>query len=201
MRLLAATVSALLISVSQPALAQEQHGGLPQDAWQQGGHERGEPQPQMQQPEVTQPRTEQAEMEPPAMPEPRTEQAETQPPAMPEPRTEQAEVQPPAMPEPVAQQVEVQPPAMPEPQTTEIPQPAMPEPQSSQAEVQQPAAQHVVVDGGAQVPDVRYRLHGEAAQVDADLTGRHRDEVPDGSGRGVMQAERHRTRVPTLASK
>ena len=30
MRLLAATLGALLISVSHPALAQEQHGGLPQ---------------------------------------------------------------------------------------------------------------------------------------------------------------------------
>ena len=49
MQLLAATIGALLISVSHPALAQERHGGLPQDAWQQA-----EPQPEMQQPEIQQ---------------------------------------------------------------------------------------------------------------------------------------------------
>ena len=56
-----------------------------------------------------------------------------QQPEVTQPQTEQAEVPQPAMPEPVAQQVEVQPPAMPEPQTTqaEMPQPAMPEPQTS----------------------------------------------------------------------
>ena len=137
MQLLAATVSALLISVSQPALAQEHHGGLPQDAWQQGEQQLGEPQPQMQPPEMTQPQTEQAETQLPAMPEPRTEQAETQPPAMPQPQTEQAEVPPPAMPEPQTQQAETPPPAMPEPQTqqAEMPQPAMTEPQAQQAEM------------------------------------------------------------------
>src|SRR5262245_10311010 len=91
MRLLAATIGALLISVSHPALAQERHGGLPQDAWQQA-----EPQPEMQQPEIqqpvmTEPQAEQAEMQPPAMPEL---------PATPEPQTEQSAVQPPAMPQP-----------------------------------------------------------------------------------------------------
>jgi hypothetical protein len=68
------------------------------------------------------------------------------------------------------------------------------------AGVQQPAAQDVVGDAGAQVTDVRDGLHRQATQVDADLTGRHRDEVPDGSGRGVMEAQRHRTRVPTSRS-
>ena len=39
------------------------------------------------------------------------------------------------------------------------------------AGVQQPAAQHVIVDAGTKVADVRRRLHGEPTQVDPDLTG------------------------------
>ena len=92
MRLLAATVSALLISVSQPALAQEQHGGLPQDEWQQGEQPLGE-----QQPAAPEPQTEQAEMQPPAMPEPQTAASRQMPQPqteMPEPQTEQSRKEP-----------------------------------------------------------------------------------------------------------
>ena len=53
---------------------------------------------------------------------------------------------------------------------------------------QQPAPQHVIIHAGAQVADVRSALHGEPTQVDTDLPGRQRDEVPDRSGRGVVQA-------------
>jgi len=158
MQLLAATIGALLISVSHPALAQERHGGLPQDAWQQA-----EPQPEMQQPEIqqpvmTEPQAEQAEMQPPAMPEPQPAQAEMEPQVMPEPQTEQAATQPPAMPEPQAEQAEMQPPATPEPPATQaemqppaMPElPATPEPQTEQSAVQPPAMPQPQMEAGVQ---------------------------------------------------
>ena len=153
MRLLAATLGALLISVSHPALAQDAE---PQLVEQQ---HRGEPQPEMQQPELAQPQSEQAETEPPATPEPQTEQAEIQQPAMPESPAAQVEMQPPVMPEPQTAQTEAQQPAMPEAQTEQaatrspemqqpepraeqaaVPQPEMPRPQMEQAEMPPPAA-------------------------------------------------------------
>ena len=56
------------------------------------------------------------------------------------------------------------------------------------AAVQQPAPQHVVVDAGAQVTDVRPGLDGEATQVDTGFSGHAGDEVPNRSGRGVIDA-------------
>lgn len=53
---------------------------------------------------------------------------------------------------------------------------------------QQPATQHVVVDAGAKVADVRGRLERETTQVDPHLAGFPRDEVPHRSGGGVIQA-------------
>jgi hypothetical protein len=89
MRLLATTIGALLISVSHPALSQENFGALPHVMWQQGEDSR-------QNEQQAEPR--------PEMPEPQTEQAEIQQPAViPEPQPQQAEIQPPPMPEPAAQ--------------------------------------------------------------------------------------------------
>ena len=129
MRLLAATVSALLISVSQPALAQEQHGGLPQDAWQQGEPNRVWPSraAEMQQPDA--PARDAASRgerlgDAAASAEQRDSAAQclslrpSKPvpqPAMPSP-DEQVEMQPPAS-RAADEQTEMQPPAMPEPQT------------------------------------------------------------------------------------
>jgi hypothetical protein len=157
MRLSAATIGALLITVSQPALAQGHDGEPPQGEWQQGEVPQAEPQQaelqplgesqaEMHQPEMPQsmmeqaetppPQTAQAETQPPAMPEPQPEQAETRPPAMPEPQAERAEARPPAIPEAQPEQAKTQPPAMPEPQTeqAETQPPLTPEPQPEQAE-------------------------------------------------------------------
>ena len=147
MRLLTATIGALLISVSHLALAQEHFGALPHVMWQQGEDSRqSEPQQaeqvEPQQPAMREAQVEQAEMPQPTIPEPQTEQAAMpQPAAMPEPQPAQAEVQQPAMPEPQTEQAAMPQPAMPEPQPAqaEMPQPMMPEPQAEQAEVQPPA--------------------------------------------------------------
>jgi hypothetical protein len=142
MRLLAATLGALLISVSHPALTQEHYRSLPHAMWQQGEDSRqSEAQPAEQRPEIPQPQTEQAEVQPPAMPEPQTEQVEMQQPAAPEPPPAQAEIQQPAMPEPQTEQAAMPQPAMPEPQPEHaaVPQPpAMPEPPTEQAVIQPP---------------------------------------------------------------
>ena len=63
------------------------------------------------------------------------------------------------------------------------------------AAVPEPARQHVVVDAGPEVADVRAGLHREPTQVDPDLAGFPRDEVPHRAGRGVIQAQRHPERV------
>lgn len=163
MRLLAATIGALLISVSQPALAQEHDGGLPQGEWQQSEHRQDEPQgmdpqpqsgsqPELHQPEIPQPVTEQAGMQPQATPQPTTEQAEMQQPEMqlpagPEPATQQVETQR-TVPQPPAERPDVPPPPemqraetqQPAPQQAEMPRPAMPEPQAQQTEPPQQAA-------------------------------------------------------------
>jgi len=174
MRLLAATIGALLISVSQPALAQEHHDGMPHDGWQQGEQQQqqaelppaGDPQLEMH-PEMPEPMAKQTEMQPPAMPEPQPQQAEVQPPAMPEPQPQQAEVQPPAKSEPQPQQAEVQPPAMPEPQTEqgEVQPPAMSEPQPPQAEVRQPATPEPQTEQAAVQPPATPEPQTEQAAV------------------------------------
>jgi hypothetical protein len=158
MRLLAATIGALLISVSHPALTQENDGGLPQSEWQHvDDHQPGEP-PQaeqaeiQQQPAVQEPEAAQVEVQPPSMPEPQTEQAMTPAPAMPEPQSQQTAIDQPSMPEPQPQQAEMQPPALPEPEPPQAQaQPsAMPEPPMEQAVIQQPVAPEPVMQGKGQ---------------------------------------------------
>ena len=56
----------------------------------------------------------------------------------------------------------------------------------------QPAAEHVEGDAAADVPDVRRRLHGGTAQVDADTARLEGDEVADRAGSGVVEAKGHR---------
>ena len=63
--------------------------------------------------------------------------------------------------------------------------------------LRQPAPQHVEVDRRPHVPDVRLRLHGEPADVDARLALLERDEVAHVAGRGVVEAETH---PPSLVS-
>jgi hypothetical protein len=135
MRLLAATIGALLLSVSQPALAQERHGGLPQGEWQQSENQRCEPQ-QMDL-DLPQPVTEQAALQPPGLPEPPMMQAALQPLGLPEPQMMQAELQPPELPEPQMMQAELQPLGLPEPQVMQAQlQPlGLPEPQMAQAQL------------------------------------------------------------------
>jgi outer membrane biosynthesis protein TonB len=155
MRLLAATLGALLISVSHPALSQEHYRSLPHALWQQGEDSRqSEAQQAEQRPEFPQPQTEQAEVQPPVTPEPQTEQAAMPQPAMPEPQTEQTAMPQPAMPEPQTEQTAMPQPAMPEPQAEQaaMPQPAMPEPQVEQTAIQQPATPEPVTQGMA--PDI-----------------------------------------------
>jgi hypothetical protein len=80
MRLLATTIGALLISVSQPALSQENFGALPHVMWQQGEDSRQNEQQAEPRPEMPEPQTEQAEIQQPAViPEPQPQQAEIQP--------------------------------------------------------------------------------------------------------------------------
>ena len=57
--------------------------------------------------------------------------------------------------------------------------------------VGQPAPQHVEVDRRPDVPDVRLRLDGETADVDARLPLLEGNEVTDLAGRGVVQPECH----------
>jgi hypothetical protein len=134
MRLLAATIGALLLSVSQPALAQEHHGGLLQGEWQQSENQRCEPQ---QMDLESQPVTEQAELQPPGLPEPPIMQAELQLPGLPEPQMVQAELQPLGLPEPQMMQAELQPLGLPEPQMmqAQLPPLGLPEPPMMQAEL------------------------------------------------------------------
>src|SRR5690606_11429901 len=54
-----------------------------------------------------------------------------------------------------------------------------------------PAAPQVVDEGRAQVPDVRRRLHGGSADVDAHATWLERFEVEQLLGTGVVEAHGH----------
>ena len=56
----------------------------------------------------------------------------------------------------------------------------------------EPAAEHVEVDRGAHVPDVRLRLHGQPAHVDAGPARGERDEVAGLARRGVVEPQGHR---------
>ena len=62
---------------------------------------------------------------------------------------------------------------------------------TSRPPVGEPAAQHVVVEPGPDVPDVRQALHGGATDVDRRSPGPQRDEVPLLSGGGVEEAQAH----------
>ena len=64
-----------------------------------------------------------------------------------------------------------------------------------EAAVGEPAAQDVVVEPGADVPDVRGPLHRGATHVDRRRPGAHRDEFPLLSRGGVVQAQAHPSRV------
>lgn len=55
----------------------------------------------------------------------------------------------------------------------------------------QPALEHVEVHTRADVTDVGLRLHGQPAQIDADLALAQGHEVAHGAGGRVMDAERH----------
>ncbi|KFI49709.1 hypothetical protein BBIA_1244, partial [Bifidobacterium biavatii DSM 23969] len=57
------------------------------------------------------------------------------------------------------------------------------------AELEEPAADDVERDGRADVADVRRRLHGRAAHVDADLVGLDRRETRDGVRGRVVQLQ------------
>ena len=59
----------------------------------------------------------------------------------------------------------------------------------------QPAGEDVEDHARPDVPDVRRRLHGGAAQVQRRLTGRHRREVAHGARSSVVKAERHGARL------
>ena len=60
-----------------------------------------------------------------------------------------------------------------------------------ETEVAQPALQDVEGDARAHVPDVRLRLHGQAAQVETGLPLLEGDEVADFARRGVVEPEGH----------
>jgi hypothetical protein len=68
------------------------------------------------------------------------------------------------------------------------------------AQVRQPAAQDVEDDLLADVPDVRRRLHGEAAVVDRHPARHHGLEVADRARAGVVDAETAHGRASARSS-